>query len=56
MFRIISCVLLYSAHVLRLPPDDYFYAVIKNNKVALYYSWQNETKEDDGFHWKRWYF
>lgn len=31
---------------------DYFYAILKDNKVVVYHGWQDEEQEDDGFHWK----
>lgn len=31
---------------------DYFYAILKDNKVVVYQGWQDEEQKDNGFHWK----
>lgn len=31
---------------------EYFYAYIENGKVKVYYGWQAEEQEDEGYHWK----
>jgi len=31
---------------------DYFYSIIKDGKVKVFYGWQDEGQEDTGYHWK----
>lgn len=31
---------------------DYFYTVIKEGQVKVFYGWQDEGQEDEGYHWK----
>ncbi len=31
---------------------DYFYSIITEGKVKVFYGWQDEGQEDNGYHWK----
>jgi competence protein ComGC len=32
---------------------DYFYIIQSNKKIILYQGWQDESQEDEGYHWKK---
>lgn len=32
---------------------DYFYIIKSNKKIIIYQGWQDESQEDEGYHWKK---
>jgi len=33
---------------------EYFYAIREGDRLKVYEGWQDETQEDEGYHWKEW--
>lgn len=33
---------------------EYFYIIREGNFLKVYEGWQDETQEDEGYHWKEW--
>ena len=33
---------------------EYFYVIREGDRLKVYEGWQDETQEDEGYHWKEW--